>query len=200
MYELKFAKTYDFAIMIKNNISHVIEDAFVAEKDFFCVADGVTRERIDGKVFKYPETLEEAKDLVENYPNPSGSSKAANTCVDSFKEFVSNSDNISEKVLLDAAKYANKNIAELNRNMKIDYVQNDYFCCEAVGGVIVDNILYCFGIGDCSIQLLDDDYNVVFNTVPTTQALSVLKYKPSFILLSIYKNKWNWSNAKMEDL
>ena len=196
VFKLKFSKTYDFAIMIENNLNHVIEDAFIANDNVFCVADGVTRERLDRKVFSYPETLEEALDLIKNYPNPSGASIAANLCVDSFTDFISKQDNISKDILKYAVQLCNKKIAKLNYHRKIDYTQNDYFACVACGGIIKDNTLYCFGIGDTQIRVLDSDYNTIFSTKPTTQALSLKKYKTPFWFDALYHQKSNWNSEK----
>ena len=85
MFNLKFAKTYDFAIMTKNNLDHVLEDYYIAEADAFCVADGITRDFKDGTTMSsYPTTKEEALKVIEKYPNPSGAAKAAKVCAETF--------------------------------------------------------------------------------------------------------------------
>ena len=42
MYNLKFASTYDFAVMRENNIKAVTEDYYAITRNLFCVADGVS--------------------------------------------------------------------------------------------------------------------------------------------------------------
>ena len=130
MFKLKFAKTYDFAIMIKNNLDHVLEDYYIAQPDAFCVADGITRDFKDGTTMEtYPETKDAALKVIEKYPNPSGAAKAAKICAETFISTLSDYDssNITEKEIYTAVKNSNTQIQKLNANREIDYVANDYF-------------------------------------------------------------------------
>lgn len=196
MFKLKFAKTYDFAIMTKNNLKHVLEDYFVANDDMFCVADGVTRDRIDGKALSYPQTLEEALDLIEHYPNPSGAADAAKICAEVFNKKISVDEEMNEKKIFEAVRLANEEIAKINKNRKIDYGTNDYFGCVAAGGKIVDNLLYCFSICDCKIKVLDNNYDIIFDTARVADNMSLVKSREPFILSRLYMGRWNWNNIK----
>ena len=196
MYHLKFAKTYDFAVMQENHLEHVLEDSYSIKNSFFCVADGVTRDRLDGKATTYPQTLEEAIELIEHYPNPSGAATAAQICSNTFVSFLANEVEFSEKKMLEVVKKINQQIANINQKRKIDYIKNDYYGCVAVGGVIQEDILYCFAIGDCVIRTLDNDYNILFDTSTSTVEKSLTPYRQPFLLRHIYKEKWNWYNDK----
>lgn len=196
MYRLKFAKTYDFAIIQENHLKHVLEDSYSIKDGVFCVADGVTRDRLDGKATVYPQTLEEAIDLIEHYPNPSGAAIVAQICSNTFASSLANELEVSEKKILEIVKKINQEIAKINQGRKIDYIKNDYYGCVAIGGVIQDDILYCFAIGDCVIRTLDNDYNILFDTSASTIEMSLTPYRQPFLLRHIYKEKWNWNNGK----
>ena len=92
MLDLIFAKTYNFPIMEKNNINHVFEDSFKISSNAFCIADGITRDLINGDAFFYPKTKEKALELTKKYPNPSGASQAAKICTENFINYTSNLD------------------------------------------------------------------------------------------------------------
>ena len=197
MFKIIFAKTYDFAIMEKYQLDHVKEDYFIANENVFCVADGVTRDRIDGKPLDYPKTLEDAKDLIANYPNPSGAATAAKTCTETFVNSISLEEKIDEKKIFEAVKKSNMEIAKLNANRKIDFGTNDYFGCVAVGGKIIDNTLYCFSICDCKIKILDNNFDIIFDTARVPDNMALVKSKEHFILGKlIYRGKWNWNNIE----
>ncbi len=167
MFKLIYDKTLDNTIFTKFNLTPVVEDYYKINNLSFCVADGVTRDNIKGEATKYPETLEEAKYWVETYPNPSGAFDSAKIVCETFISEIEkySNDQISEDIIMDVAKMCNKALKPLNNNRKIDYLKEDYYCCEAVGGKIIDNYLYCFSLGDCHITLLDENYNIVFTTI-----------------------------------
>lgn len=167
MFVLKFAKMYDNTIFTQYGLCPVAEDYFKTENLTFCVADGVTRDDIYGNVVGYPQTKEEALDWLSRYPNPSGAYESARIVCESFVEdIVKYSDSeISEAYMMNAIKKANGELQRINNNRKIDYLKEDYYCCEAVGGRIINNILYCFSIGDCHITVLDHNLDVVFTTI-----------------------------------
>ncbi len=195
MFKLKFAHTYDFGVMIKYKLDHVIEDYYTVSDNAFCVADGITRECTDGTTINYPHTLEEAEEIIKKYPNPSGATKAAHICGDNFIKYASEIDlnNISEKDLLHIAKKINKDIKQINKNRKIDYLTEDLYGCVAVGGIFTKDFLYAFAIGDSNIRILDKDFNIILDT--TSKTLS-LDYKPNKLTSKLYKGKWNWSLPK----
>ena len=85
----------------KYGYSPVIEDYYKINNNVFCVADGVTRDDINGNAVEYPKNEEEVKKWIKYYPNPSGSYKAAKLICNSFVDEISNYDMniISEKVV-----------------------------------------------------------------------------------------------------
>ena len=194
--KLVFAKTYDFGIMIKNKLNHVIEDYYVAKDDIFCVADGITRERIDGKELAYPQTVEEAIDINNNYPNPSGAYKAAKVFSDAFICEMEKQELYNRNIIMNCVEIANREVERINAGRKIDYGIEDYYACVAAGGVIKNGVLYCFTIGDCKIKIIDDEYNVLFDT--TIKDINTLdqKIKKPFKYSKIDNDNWNWSNIE----
>ncbi len=196
MFRLLFAKTFDFGIMQKHKLSHIIEDFYVAKENVFCIADGVTRERLDGKVFSYPLTLEEAIDINNNYPNPSGASKAAQIVVNTFVSEIQKLEIFNEKAIMNCVKHANEELKILNSGRKIDYGIEDYYSCVSVGGVIENDMLYCFSIGDCKIRILDDEYNVLFDTTQSDINSSDEVIKKPCEYDNIDDANWNWNNIE----
>lgn len=182
---------YDNNIFGKYNLKPVAEDYFVVKDNIFCVADGVTRDSVNGEVIPYPKNKEEVEYWVKVYPNPSGAYEAARICADSFVKYVSEcKDEINENTIMEIAKKTNQDIWEINKDRQIDYVKDDLFCCVAVGGKIVDNALYCFSIGDCHITILDENFNEKFTTINN--------HKQFEDYLDIYckENEFDWSNPK----
>lgn len=164
MYALRFSKTYGFGIMEKNNLKQVIEDKFYADEKMFCVADGVTRDFMDGTPINYPSTKEEAEEIIKKYPNPSGSAKAAEICVQDIVSYLKRKDAKSGR-FSEAVEIANKDIEKINQGRKLNYTSEDNYCCAAVGGVISNDNLRCFSIGDSGIKVLDANYNLIFDSV-----------------------------------
>lgn len=167
MFKLKFAKMFDNSIFTKYGLAPVAEDAYQVEENSFCVADGVTRDNIYGQAVPYPKTKEETIKWVKSYPNPSGAYEAARVTAKTFVEQIQNKaeEQINKEVIRKAVEKANEAVAKLNKDRIIDYIKEDYYCCEAVGGRIVNNQLYAFSIGDCHITLLDENYQIVFTTI-----------------------------------
>lgn len=165
MFKNEYAKTKQYDIFTKYKIPMVIEDYYKVKENIFCVADGVTRDRVDGKVTKYKDNQEELQETMDKYPNPSGAFEAAKiTCETFIKEMEENKEEITEQTIRKCVEKANKEVAKINEGREIDYIKEDYYCCVAVGGKIEDNILYAFSIGDCHIDVLDENYQVLFTT------------------------------------
>lgn len=166
MFKLNFSKTFDNCVFTKYDIKPVQEDYFAVKQNVFCIADGVTRDLIDGSSTPYPQNRDEAEEIFKKYPNPSGAFDAAKICADSFVKYSSEyyKNEITTGEILEFVRKANHDILEINKDRDIDYLVNDLFCCVAVGGVIVENKLFCFAIGDCHVTLLDENLNQVFNT------------------------------------
>lgn len=167
MFKLVFSKMYDNNIFTKYGLKPVAEDYFRTYKNSFCIGDGVTRDYTNGNPAKYPKTESDVREWIENYPNPSGAYEAAKIVCEEFVDSIKqiNEDSINEQTIRELVYKANKKLKTINDNRKIDYLKEDYYCCVAVGGLIVDNYLYCFSIGDCHIKLYDENYNLIFETI-----------------------------------
>lgn len=180
MYALKFSKTYDFGIMERNGIQHVLEDKFYADDQIFCVADGVTRDFVDGSQMKYPETMEDVKQILKKYPNPSGAARAAKDCVNNvvtyLKEKQKTNEPVEEEDLKKAVEYANFTIGKINEGRKIDYLAEDKYSCVSVGGILNQEEIQAYVIGDCGMVLLNGQYQAVFDSMRET------KDKPDFFI------------------
>lgn len=165
MFKLKYSERYQNQMYTKYEIKFPEEDYYYLENNIFCVADGVTRDLIGGEVVPYPKTEKEALYIAKHYPNPSGAFESSKIVANNFVKYVKQLDgNINEENIKQAIKQANKDIWEINKDRKIDYVGEDLYCSEAVGGVITDKYLYCFGIGDCYIKVFDENKNEIFTT------------------------------------
>lgn len=166
MFNLKFAKRFQNQMYTNYGIDFPEEDYFNVHNNIFCVADGVTRDLKKGEVVPYPKTKEEAEYIAKNYPNPSGAYMSSKICADNFLEYMQKykKNEIDEKAVFEAVKKANQDIWKINMVRNIDYVEEDLYCSEAVGGIISDKYLYCFSIGDCYIKCFDENYNEIFVT------------------------------------
>lgn len=163
MFKLKYNKRYQNQIYTKYGLQFPEEDYYYLEDNIFCVADGVTRDLIGGEIRPYPKTKEEAKYIAEHYPNPSGAYASSKIIGNNFVKYMKDKEQNEENVR-QAIRQANKDVWEINKNRKIDYVGEDLYCSEAVGGVITNDYLYCFGIGDCYIKVYDENKNELFST------------------------------------
>lgn len=192
MFKLKFAKMYNNTVFTRYNMLPIVEDYFVAKDNIFCVADGVTRDSIAGEAICYPQNKEEVEKWLSIYPNPSGAYEAAKICAENFVKYIlENKKSINKELVFDIVKKVNQDITQINKDRQIDYLSNDLFCCVAVGGYIVDNMLYCFSIGDCHIIALDEKFNIKFSTI--NNHLQFENY-----LNNIYckENEFDWNKAE----
>lgn len=166
MFSLKFAKRYQNQIYTNYNIKFPEEDYYNLNNNIFCVADGVTRDLKEGEVVPYPKTKQEAEYIANNYPNPSGAYMSSKICADNFLKYMQQykEEEINKEAILEAIRKANKDIWEINKDRNIDYLEQDLYCSEAVGGIILDNYLYCFSIGDCYIKCYNSKYEEIFVT------------------------------------
>lgn len=165
MWNLKFAKMYDNNIFTKYGLTPVVEDYFKVDENVFCIADGVTRDDINGNPVPYPKNKEEAEKWIELYPNPSGAFDAAKITCDTFVDLLKKETQVNKQIILKTARKANKAVWNINDGRKIDYLKEDLYCCEAVGGVVKENKLYCFSIGDCHISVFDDNMELMFTSI-----------------------------------
>ena len=163
MFSLKYNAKYQNQLYTKYNLQFPEEDYYYLENNIFCVADGVTRDLIGGDIRPYPKTKEEATYIAEHYPNPSGAYESSKIIANHFVSYMKEK-NANEEGVKEAIQKANQDVWEINKNRKIDYVGEDLYCSEAVGGIITDNNLYCFGIGDCYIKVFDQNNHEIFST------------------------------------
>ena len=161
MFKLKYSKRYQNETYTKYGIQFPEEDYYYLENNIFCVADGVTRDLIGGDIRPYPKTEEEARYIAKHYPNPSGAYESSKIIANQFVNYMKLKEP-SEESVKEAIRKANQDVWEINKKRKIDYVGEDLYCSEAVGGVITDEYLYCFSIGDCYIKVLDENKDELF--------------------------------------
>ena len=193
MFKLIYDKRYQNQIYTKYGIVFPEEDCLFVNKNIFCIADGVTRDLIGGEIKPYPKTREEAEYIANHYPNPSGAYQASKIIVNSFVEYIkelSINNEISENLIRDAIKKTNEKVWEINKGRNIDYVGEDLYCSEAVGGVILDDFLYCFGIGDCFVKAYDDNFNEIFSTENDHEWME--RFENDYLK----SGEYNWMNPK----
>lgn len=166
-FKLVYDKMYDISIFKKYGLKPVSEDYYKIKDNCFCIADGVTRDNINGNPIKKPKNEKEAIEFIKEYPNPSGAYLAAKIIAESFVNNISNikENDISEEKIKQAIVKSNNELIDINKDRCIDYLKEDYYCCVSVGGYITDNTLYAFSIGDCHISLFDEKYNLLFTTI-----------------------------------
>ena len=187
MYKFIYGKRFQSQLFTKYDIDFPDEDYFCVNRTTFCVADGVTRDLIGGEVVPYPQTEEETRYLAEHYPNPSGSFLSSKIIADNFVKYINSQEVLSEEVVFDAIKRANADVWDINKSRVIDYVGEDLYCSVAVGGIIQDEFLYCFGIGDCYIKTFDQDFNETFSTFNDHKAAE--DFKKNFLVKGLFS--WN---------
>lgn len=122
---------------------HPREDYHLASGNSFCVADGITRDPLKISDF----AGHSMEDLLASYPNPSPASKAAQVACEAFCAHASSQG--AERALLSA----NQAVERLNRDLKADYLTNDFAACVAAGGVVKENLLQWVSIGDCFVVI-----------------------------------------------
>lgn len=156
-------------ILYKNTFDNIktigydfpIEDSYYCQNNFAVVADGITRDPIGIKNFN-SISFEER---IVNYPNPSGSSMAANLICKIFEENYSNI--INKKISLkDVFIKANEEVKKLNDiHIKVcDYLENDYYGAVGASALIEDNNLHYSYICDCGVAVFDKNGNLIFKT------------------------------------
>lgn len=185
MFKIKYAKMSNNEIFDRYGIKPVVEDYFKVEENKFCVADGVTRDSINGESVPYPENEEEVKQWIKTYPNPSGAFLSAQICADNFVK------NIKENNILDVVKNINNQIWEINKNRTIDYQKEDLYGCVAVGGIILNERLKAFSIGDSHIKIFDENFNELFETINNH-----LNFENYLNNIYIKENEYDWHNPQ----
>ncbi len=193
MFSCKFAHMYDNKIFLKYHKKPVAEDYFKVENNIFCVADGVTRDSVDEQAVPYPETKQEVEEWIEKYPKPSGAYEAAKICAENFVMYLSKfkAEEITTEIVSKVIKKVNHDILEINKGRKINYLKDDLYCCEAVGGIIVGNKLYCFSIGDCHITVFSKERKILFTTKNNHK-----QFEDYLNDIYIKHHKFDWNNPE----
>lgn len=156
-------------ILYKNTFDNIktvgykvpIEDSYYCKNNFAVVADGITR---DPNGIKYFDSTS-FEEKINNYPNPSGASMAANLICKTFEE--NYNDIISKKLSLkEAFIMTNKEVKKLNNaHIKVcDYLENDYYGAVGASALIENNNLYYSYICDCGVAVFNNDGKLVFKT------------------------------------
>ena len=190
MFKVKYNNRYQNEIYTQYELEYPEEDYCYLEENAFCIADGVTRDLIGGEIRPYPKTKEEAQYIAEHYPNPSGAFLSSKAIADSFVKYIKEAKEINEEAVRNAIAKANKDVWEINKDRKIDYVGEDLYCSVAVGGIITDEYLYCFGIGDCYIKVFDENKEEIFSIV--NDHLWMEKFEDDYLR----NGEYNWMNPR----
>lgn len=191
MFKVKYNKRYQNQMYTRYDIEFPEEDYYYMENNIFCVADGVTRDLIGGEIRPYPQTKEEATYIAEHYPNPSGAFKSSKIIAENFVKYIKdNEKDINEETVKEAIRKANKDVWKINECRNIDYVGEDLYCSVAVGGIITDEYLYCFGIGDCYIKAFDCNKKEIFSTRNDHQWMEVFEEE------YLKTGEYNWMNPR----
>lgn len=127
------------------------------------VADGVTRDPIGIKQFPENPNRETIKEIMKKYPTPSPAKIAADLFCESVIKKLKTP---SVKSVKASIKYANKRIQLLNKknNPCPDYLENDFWACVGVCGVVHKNFLYYGYICDCGLCVFSKDGKLKFIT------------------------------------
>jgi len=143
------------------------EDAFkyltLKDKTIIAVADGITRDPIDLPNLPDYNTIIGEVELAIEYPIPSPARKAADLFCDSFLNYAKKS-KPSMGTIKNSMLYSNKKIKQLNKNKKIDYLENDFAACVASAGIVSANILYYGFITDCGVAIFSRKGKLKFIT------------------------------------
>lgn len=190
MFKLKYNNKYQNEMYTKYELEYPEEDYCYLEENAFCIADGVTRDLIGGEIRPYPKTREEAKYIAEHYPNPSGAFLSSKVIADNFVKYIREAEEKSEESVKEAIAKANKDVWEINKDRKIDYVGEDLYCSVAVGGIITEKYLYCFGIGDCYVKVFDENKNELFSIV--NDHLWMEAFEDEYLR----NGEYNWMNPR----
>ena len=190
MFKLKYSNRYQNQTYTKYKLEFPEEDYYYLENNIFCVADGVTRDLVGGEIRPYPKTEEEAKYIADHYPNPSGAYLSSKAIADNFVKYMKEVQTIDEEGVKNSISKANKTVWEINKDREIDYVGEDLYCSVAVGGIIAEEALYCFGIGDCYIKVFDENKEEIFTTVNDHTWMEVFEDE------YLRNGEYNWMNPR----
>ncbi len=189
MFKVKFEKRYQNQTYTNYGITFPEEDYYCIDENIFCVADGVTRDLVGVEIRPYPKTKEEAQYIADHYPNPSGALESSKIIADNFVKYMKEKQ-ISKETITEAVRQANKEVWQINKDRDVNYIEEDLYCSEAVGGVITEEYLYCFGIGDCYIKVYNQNKEEIFST--ENDHLWMEEFEESYLKTGEY----DWMNPR----
>lgn len=135
-------------------------DSYSQNANRFCVADGITRDLTNGDEFKLPKNPNDVLKFLLNYPQLSELRAVANTCTTIFTSS-------SKTELKEILEQINKSIQFYNDTFLRgdgEFLGRNNFGVTAAGGIIDNNRLTVFNIGDSNIILLDKFCDTIAKT------------------------------------
>lgn len=96
---------------------------------------------------------------MKNLLDQSPAKKAADLFCRSFIRYAKKSDSIRQ-----ALKHSNEKIHSLNKELEVDYLENDFWACVGVGGIIKSGNLYYGYVADCGVCVFDGKGKLRFRT------------------------------------
>lgn len=143
-----------FENILTSNINFPVEDQYYANENTAIVADGITRDPIGIKDFSKCSK----KDLIINYPNPSGAEMCAKEICKTFEE---ENDTLKEKLIK-----CNEAVNLLNKKhiKECDYLENDYYGAVASCIEMKESTLKFAYICDSGVIVYDKLGNIKFQT------------------------------------
>lgn len=143
-----------FENILTSNINFPVEDQYYANENTAIIADGITRDPIGIKDFSKCSK----KDLIINYPNPSGAEMCAKEICKTFEE---ENGTLKEKLIK-----CNEAVNLLNKKYikECDYLENDYYGAVASCIEIKESTLKFAYICDSGVIVYDKLGNIKFQT------------------------------------
>ena len=143
-----------FENILTSNINFPVEDQYYAGENTAIIADGITRDPIGIKDFSKCSK----KDLIINYPNPSGAEMCAKEICKTFKE---ENGTLKEKLIK-----CNEAVNLLNKKYikECDYLENDYYGAVASCIEIKESTLKFAYICDSGVIVYNKLGNIKFQT------------------------------------
>ena len=180
--KVQFAKTFP---KFSAPEGHPLEDVFFANPRIAVVADGITRDSIG---CPYLDKFSE-EDIYRNYPNPSPAFKAADLVAKTFSNNYKTTHDLEELIYL-----ANLELANLNKPIVCDYLENDLAGCALATAYIENNILHYSYICDCGVIVWNKNGNIRFQT---NDDKSEVDYYIAEELKKMNKLDWNTPECRV---
>jgi len=135
---------------------------FDPETGIFAVADGITRDCLNGRVAD--KTLAGIWNVFWHYPRPSPAREAADLFCRVFTAYASKFS--PEDAIFQGFREANKGIHFLNQRegLEGDYLVGDFAGCVGAGAIKKEDYLFWGFLCDCGVAVLDKKGNLRFKT------------------------------------